>query len=105
MRQETIERKKKASKNKEAVEKILKEEGIGKSISTVEKNKLVLSIMQKDSENNSEEVVVDASEDTDTKKKTFWIREFTCKCGCVVRIEGDLAKDDSITMCSTCRAK
>ena len=32
MRQETIERKKKASKNKEAVEKILKEEGSGKSI-------------------------------------------------------------------------
>ncbi len=104
MRQETIERKKKASKNKEVVEKILKEERIGKSISTVEKNKLVLGTMQKDSENNSE-VVVDASEDTDIKKKTFWIREFTCKCGCVVRIEGDLAKDDSITMCSTCRAK
>lgn len=101
MRQETIERKKKASKNKEAVEKILKEEGIGKSISTVEKNKLILKAL------SNETKLEDDSDDKNEnlKKKTFWIREFTCKCGCVVRIEGDLAKDDSITMCSTCRVK
>ena len=101
MRQETIERKKKASKNKEAVEKILKEEGIGKSISTVEKNKLILKAL------SNETKLEDDSDDKNEnlKKKTFWIREFTCKCGCVVRIEGDLAKDDSITMCSTCKVK
>lgn len=101
MRQETIERKKKASKNKEAVEKILKEEGIGKSISTVEKNKLILKAL------SNEAKLEDDSDDKDEnlKKKSFFIREFTCKCGCVVRIEGDLAKDDSVTMCSTCRAK
>lgn len=101
MRQETIERKKKASKNKEAVEKILKEEGIGKSISTVEKNKLILKALS--NEAKLEDVNDDKNENL--KKKSFFIREFTCKCGCVVRIEGDLAKDDSITMCSTCRAK
>lgn len=101
MRQETIERKKKASKNKEAVEKILKEEGIGKSISTVEKNKLILKALS--NETKLEDDNDDKNENL--KKKSFWIREFTCKCGCVVRIEGDLAKDDSITMCSTCRAK
>jgi len=101
MRQETIERKKKASKNKEAVEKILKEEGIGKSISTVEKNKLILKAL------SNEAKLEDDNQDKNEnlKKKSFFIREFTCKCGCVVRIEGDLAKDDSITMCSTCRAK
>lgn len=98
MRQETIERKKKASKNKEAVEKILKEEGIGKSISTVEKNKLILKAL-------SNETKLEDDKNENLKKKSFFIREFTCKCGCVVRIEGDLAKDDSITMCSTCRAK
>ena len=101
MRQETIERKKKASKNKEAVEKILKEEGIGKSISTVEKNKLILKALF--NETKLEDDNNDKNENL--KKKSFFIREFTCKCGCVVRIEGDLAKDDSITMCSTCRAK
>ena len=101
MRQETIERKKKASKNKEAVEKILKEEGIGKSISTVEKNKLILKALS--NETKLEDDNDDKNENL--KKKSFFIREFTCKCGCVVRIEGDLAKDDSITMCSTCRAK
>lgn len=101
MRQETIERKKKASKNKDAVEKILKEEGIGKSISTVEKNKLILKALS--NEAKLEDVNDDKNENL--KKKSFFIREFTCKCGCVVRIEGDLAKDDSITMCSTCRAK
>lgn len=101
MRQETIERKKKASKNKEAVEKILKEEGIGKSISTVEKNKLILKAL------SNEAKLEDDNDDKNEnlKKKSFFIREFTCKCGCVVRIEGDLAKDDSITMCSTCRVK
>jgi len=101
MRQETIERKKKASKNKEAVEKILKEEGIGKSISTVEKNKLILKAL------SNEAKLEDDNQDKNEnlKKKSFFIREFTCKCGCVVRIEGDLAKDDSITMCSTCRVK
>lgn len=104
MRAETKERKKKASKNKDAIEKIIKEEGIGRSISTVEKNKLVLKTMSKDSENESEEVAINEV-DENLKKKTFWIREFTCKCGCVVRIEGDLAKDDSITMCSTCKVK
>lgn len=98
MRQETIERKKKASKNKEAVEKILKEEGIGKSISTVEKNKLILKAL-------SNETKLEDDKNENLKKKSFFIREFTCMCGCVVRIEGDLAKDDSITMCSTCRAK
>lgn len=101
MRQETIERKKKASKNKEAVEKILKEEGIGKSISTVEKNKLILKALS--NETKLEDDNDDKNENL--KKKSFFIREFTCKCGCVVRIEGDLAKDDSITMCSTCRVK
>ena len=101
MRQETIERKKKASKNKEAVEKILKEEGIGKSISTVEKNKLILKALF--NETKLEDDNDDKNENL--KKKSFFIREFTCKCGCVVRIEGDLAKDDSITMCSTCRVK
>lgn len=101
MRQETIERKKKASKNKEAVEKILKEEGIGKSISTVEKNKLILKAL------SNEAKLEDDNQDKNEnlKKKSFFIREFTCKCGCVVRIEGDLAKDDSITMCSTCKVK
>ncbi len=98
MRQETIERKKKASKNKEVVEKILKEEGIGKSISTVEKNKLILKAL-------SNETKLEDDKNENLKKKSFFIREFTCMCGCVVRIEGDLAKDDSITMCSTCRAK
>lgn len=101
MRQETIERKKKASKNKEAVEKILKEEGIGKSISTVEKNKLILKALS--NETKLEDDNDDKNENL--KKKSFFIREFTCKCGCVVRIEGDLAKDDSITMCSTCKVK
>ena len=101
MRQETIERKKKASKNKEAVEKILKEEGIGKSISTVEKNKLILKALS--NETKLEDDNDDKNENL--KKKSFFIREFTCMCGCVVRIEGDLAKDDSITMCSTCLAK
>ena len=101
MRQETIERKKKASKNKEAVEKILKEEGIGKSISTVEKNKLILKALSNETELEDD----NDDKNENLKKKTFWIREFTCKCGCVVRIEGDLAKDDSITMCSTCKVK
>lgn len=101
MRQETIERKKKASKNKEAVEKILKEEGIGKSISTVEKNKLILKALF----NAAKLEDVNDDKNENLKKKSFFIREFTCKCGCAVRIEGDLAKDDSITMCSTCRAK
>jgi dihydropteroate synthase len=101
MRQETIERKKKASKNKEAVEKILKEEGIGKSISTVEKNKLILKALS--NETKLEDDNDDKNENL--KKKSFFIREFTCMCGCVVRIEGDLAKDDSITMCSTCKVK
>ena len=72
MRQETIERKKKASKNKEAVEKILKEEGIGKSISTVEKNKLILKALS--NETKLEDDNDDKNENL--KKKSFFIREF-----------------------------
>lgn len=100
MRKETIQRKKKSIKNKNIIENIIKENGIDKSLSTVEKNKLILQSMAKDTNNQEEEIETNKVE----KEKTS-IREFKCECGIFVRLEGDIAKDNRITKCSVCRSK
>ena len=97
MRKETIERKKKASKKKGIVNNIIKEEGIDKSLSTNEKNKLILKAMT----NSSEEEI---QEETEIKKVKTSVREFKCQCGFTVRLEGDVAKE-KIDKCSVCRSK
>ena len=99
MKKETIQRKKKSLKNKSVIENIIKENGINKSLSTVEKNKLILQSLVKG--NNQEEEI---EKDKIEKEKTS-IREFKCECGFFVRLEGDIAKDDKIVNCSVCRSK
>ena len=100
MRKETIEKKKKSLKNKNIIENIIKENGINKSLSTVEKNKLILRSMAKDTNNQEEEI-----ETIKVEKEKTSIREFKCGCGFSVQLEGDIAKDGLITKCSVCRSK
>lgn len=100
MRPETAEKKKKALKNKSIVDDILKEEGISRNLSKVEQNKLILNAMAKDKNEESDEI-----ENVEQKEKKQSIREFKCECGISVRLEGDIAKDNSINKCSVCRSK
>lgn len=93
-----LERKKKASKNKDIINNIIKEEGINKSLSTNEKNKLILKAISTSSD-DIEEVSDKKEEQTKTS-----IREFKCQCGFIVRLEGDIAKE-KIDKCSVCRSK
>lgn len=100
MRLETAEKKKKTLKNKSIIEDILKEEGISRNLSKVEQNKLILNAMAKDKNEESDE-----TENVEQKEKKQSIREFKCECGILVKLEGDIAKDNSINKCSVCRSK
>lgn len=63
------------------------------------KNKQELKKMYEDLSKKEDPVVLGVS------PKNITIREFKCACGISVILEGEIARDNSITACSFCRNK
>lgn len=97
MRKKTTEKRKKALKHKAAINSIIRENGIDKSLSTAEKNKLILASLNKSTESLAVE------ESTEGKAGKISTRAFRCECGIEVKLEGDVAIDMTINKCSKCR--
>ena len=89
-----LEKGKKNKKKQELsdeIKKIKKEKGL-KNLSRQEENQALLNAVKEKKNKDKEEIV---EKDVHNAKRTF-----TCKCGVIVTLNGDI--DEKITKCSKC---